>query len=219
MEPHKNLKTLLDEALELKNVNHEKLAEITGIPERYIWAIQNLDMEKLPAAPYVRGYIKKISEVLRLNHDELWELYKIEIKLKQSGAQDKLPANRFAINHVSKQTKFISLTIILLTAYLVINLNRLIGEPSLEIIYPQDLIVAVSTNPILVSGNMEQRDKLTINDEEIFVNTDGIFLKEYYLQPGLNTIEFKAKRLLGREKTVLRKVLYEVQSNLQPINQ
>jgi cytoskeletal protein RodZ len=209
MEPHKDLKTLLNEALELKNVNHEKLAQITGIPERYIWAIQNIDTEKLPAAPYVRGYIKKISEILHLNHDELWEMYKRELTHKQSGAHDKLPENRFAIQHLSKSTVALIAAGILLAMYLFINMDRLIGAPELFITNPADLIAATTESTIQLAGVAEQRDKLTINGEEIFINPDGTFSKNYYLQPGLNTIEFKAKRLLGKETTEIRKVLYQ----------
>ena len=209
MEPHKDLKTLLNEALELKNVNHEKLAGITGIPERYIWAIQNIDIEKLPAAPYVRGYIKKISDVLQLNHDELWELYKRELIHKQSGEHDKLPENRFAIQHLSKRTTSLILAGILLLTYLVLNMDRLIGAPKLIITNPEELIVATTENIIMLAGVAEQRDKLTINEEEVFINPDGTFSKEYYLQPGLNTIEFKSKRLLGKETLESRKVLYQ----------
>ena len=104
MEPHKDLKTLLNDALELRNVNHEKLAQLTGVPERFLWAIQNLEIDKLPSLPYVRGYIKKISEALDLNHEELWGLYRKELEYKTSGAYDKLPANRFAIKHLSKHS-------------------------------------------------------------------------------------------------------------------
>ena len=213
MEYHKNLKSLLDEALELRNVNLEKLSALTGIPERYIWAIQNVEIDKLPPYPYVRGYIKKISLALSLNHDEIWELYKKELSHKTSGAYDKLPSNRFAIKEVSKKSIGLGLLAILLLIYLGMNLNRLIGEPELIITNPQELIVAVTGELFELSGRLGQRrDKLLINNEEIFVESDGSFTKDINLQPGLNTIEFKAKRLLGREKIAIRQILYQPQS-------
>ncbi len=213
MEPyHKDLKTLLSEALELRNVNHEKLAQLTGIPERYIWAIQNLEIEKLPSAPYVRGYIKKISEVLKLNHDEIWELYKKELNHNQSGAYDTLPTNRFAIKHLSRRTIFFGALGIVLALYLLLNARQLIGQPNLVITNPATSIISVTDEKIILSGRLKQKDKLTVNGEEIFVAPDGNFSKEYSLQPGLNTIEFKASRLLGREVTIIKEIMY------QPIN-
>src|SRR3989338_4143745 len=164
METHKDLKTLLDDAMELRNVNHEKLAELTGISERYVWAIQNLETEKLPAAPYVRGYLKKISETLHLNHDELWEMYKKELAQKTSGRYDTLPANRFAIRHLSRRELFFLGFGILLILYLVINIPRLIGKPILIITNPTAKIYAVFEPSIKLTGQLNQRDKLTINN-------------------------------------------------------
>jgi len=213
MEAHRNLKTLLDEALELRNVNHEKLAQLTGIPERYIWAIQSLEVEKLPSAPYVRGYIKKISEFLRLNHDEIWELYKKELSHKESGAYDTLPTNRFAIKHLSRRTVFFAALGIILTLYLLLNARQLIGRPNLVITNPEAAATSVSNEKIIFSGKLEQKDKLTINGEEIFISPDGNFSKEYSLQPGLNTIEFKASRLLGKEVSIVKEVMYQPENN------
>lgn len=216
MEYHKDLKTLLDEALELKNVNLEKLSQATGIPERYIWAIQNVEIDRLPPMPYVRGYLKKISSVLNLNHDELWDLYKKELAHKTSGAYDKLPSNRFAIKHISKKTIYLGLLAVLFMIYLIFNLDRLTGEPKLDVANPRESITVTSSDSVTLSGSLERRmDKLTINGREVFVGPDGAFSQEYSLQPGLNTIEFKAKRLLGREKTIIKQVLYQPADNQQ----
>ena len=59
--------------------------------------------------------------------------------------------------------------------------------------------------------------KLTINEEEVFISQDGNFSKEYSLQPGLNTVEFKASRLLGKEVTIIKEIMYQPENNLQPI--
>lgn len=210
-QPHKDLKTLIAETLELKNVSLEKLSEATGISERYLWAIQNVEIDKLPATPYVRGYIKKISEVLDLNHDELWELYKKELEKKQSGTGtfDTLPQNRFAIKHIPKKIFIIAFVAILAIFYIGFNLGRLTGRPSLTIAYPNEEIVISYENTVMLNGKLDQRDKLTINNEEIYVNFDKTFSKSFTLQPGLNKIEFKAKRFLGKEVVINRQIIYQ----------
>lgn len=211
-EPHADLKSLLSEALELRNVNHEKLAQITGISERYIWAIQNVELEKLPPAPYVRGYIKKIAEVLRLNHDEIWDLYKKEMSNKTSGKYDTLPENRFAIRQLSRKQMFALVLGIIFLFYLIFNIGRLLGKPNLVISNPQQSIITTSENHMLLTGTLAQRDKLTINGEEVFIDTSGSFAKDFPLQMGLNVIEFKAQRFLGREASATRQVLYQPSS-------
>ncbi len=208
-EAHKDLKTLLNEALELRNVNHEKLAQLTGISERYIWAIQNMEIDKLPSLPYVHGYIKKISSILHLNHDEIWDLYKKELEGKTSGKYDTLPMNRFALHQLSRRKLASIVLISFLIIYILVNAASLAGKPKLTITNPAEETISVNSETIILSGKAEQRDKLTVNDEEIFVGKNNEFSKEYALQPGLNIIKLKAKRFLGRETTVERQILYQ----------
>lgn len=217
LEPHSDLKSLMNEALELRNVNHEKLAQLTGISERYIWAIQNIEVEKLPPSPYVRGYIKKIAEVLHLNHDEIWELYKKELTRGTSGKYDTLPENRFAIRHLSRKQMFAAALGFILIIYLLINANRLLGKPDLQITFPESPVFTTLESRIALTGNLDQKDKLTINGEEIFISQDGAFFREYDLQPGLNIYEFKAERFLGRAVSVTRQILYQPPADLSGI--
>ncbi|MEK9170628.1 MAG: helix-turn-helix domain-containing protein [Patescibacteria group bacterium] len=209
MEPHKDLKTLLNDALELKNLDHKRLSELTGVPERYIWAIQNMEIDKLPPSPYVRGYIKKISETLHVNHDELWELYSRELKQSTSGKYDKLPANRFAIIQPSRNKQILIILGIIIALYLIMNIGRIRGEPKLEIINPSLPVTTAYYQTFVLAGRTERYDKLTINGKEIFVNQDGSFSEGYELQPGSNAIEFKSKKLLGMEKTVTKQIFYQ----------
>ncbi|MDE2001284.1 MAG: helix-turn-helix domain-containing protein [Patescibacteria group bacterium] len=212
LEPHHDLKSLMNEALELRNVNHEKLAQLTGISERYIWAIQNIEVDKLPPLPYVRGYLKKIAEALHLNHDEIWDLYKKELAHKTSGKFDRLPENRFAIRQLS-HTKIVWTGLgILLALYLALNAGRLIGKPDLVVTYPQSPMLTSVTSPVTLTGSLDQSDKLTINGTEVFVNADNTFQENYPLQPGLNTITFTAARFLGRQTSVTRQILYVPQA-------
>ncbi|NCN53198.1 hypothetical protein GW950_01910 [Candidatus Wolfebacteria bacterium] len=209
MEPHKDLKELLGEALDLKNLNHEKLAELTGVPERFIWAIQNVEVDKLPPAPYVRGYIKKISNILKVNHDELWDLYKKELEHKRSGAYDKLPDNRFAIKHISKNKRLLITFGVLLVIYLIFNFSRMIGETDLTITSPNTELITVNEENYTIIGETKQQNKVSINGKEIFVNYDGTFSKDITLEPGSNIIEIKAQKLLGRENIITKHILYQ----------
>ena len=217
LEPHRDLKSLLTEALELKNVNHEKLSQLTGISERYIWAIQNVELDKLPSSPYVRGYIKKIAEVLHLNHDEIWEMYRKELEKKTSGKYDTLPENRFAIRHLSRKQIFGIAVGTLLIVYFIFNASRLLGRPDLQVVFPESNIYATAEDHIIITGNLSQQDKLTINGEEIFINSDNNFSKDYPLIPGLNILELKAQRFLGREVTMIKQILYQPGAETQEL--
>lgn len=209
MEPQKDFKTLLSEAMELKNMNWAKLSQLTGIPDRYLAAFQTLNIRQLPAAPYVRGYLHKIALVLHLNAEELWQLYKKELAPKTSGALDKLPSNRFAIQSLNKNWVIAAVIVVLALLYLLINASNIFGAPALKIISPEASIVSVTEPVINLVGRFDYKDKLTINGQETLGNESGEFQTDFYLQPGLNTIEFKVKRFLGKETVILRQVLYE----------
>ncbi len=209
MEPHKDFKTILTEALELRNCTHEKLAQLTGISGHYLIAIENLEITKLPAAPYVRGYLKKIAAALHLNFEDLWKMYEKELTFKSSGAHDRLPTNRFAIQPINKKYWVFGAIGIILLVYLILNLRTFFGAPLLTIANPVEPTSASPVSVITLAGTINPKDKLTINGEETLGDDNGAFEKNYNLQPGLNTIEFKVQRLLGKENVIIRNVLYE----------
>lgn len=209
MEPQKDLKTLIGDALNQKNLNLDKFSQVANIPKRYLEAIQNVDIAKLPAAPYVQGYLKKIAGALHLNYPELWSLYEKELSHKTSGAFDKLPVNRFSIQSLRKKGAVAAIIGLLVVAYLILNFSRLSGIPPLEIIYPAETATAVFEPVIFLEGKFDPKDKLLVNGEERLGSGDGAFRIPFNLQPGSNAVEFKVKRFLGRETTVLRQVLYE----------
>ncbi|MDD5547813.1 MAG: helix-turn-helix transcriptional regulator [Candidatus Pacebacteria bacterium] len=212
MEEGKSLKTIFDEALEKNEVDIEELAQLTGVSSHYINALKNLETDKLPAAPYIRGYIKKISKALRLDPNEIWHLYKNELDHKTSGGFDKLPANRFAIKHINKKTIVWAILGVLAAIYIVLNYNNLFGQLTLKITNPpSDSTITVNDPVFDLAGSINPKDKLTINGVEVLTDSySGKFLYPYNLQPTLNVIEFKVKKILGQEKIETRQIYYQV---------
>ena len=157
MEQEKTLQVIFEEALEQKNLNQDKLSMITEIPKRYILAIQNTELNKLPSAPYVRGYLKKICEVLGLNFPEMWEIYKKELSHKTSGAFDKLPINRFAIHRLNRKSAITATVGMVIFIFLAMNFNKFFGKPYLNIETPKDTITSTNEPVINLSGKIYVR--------------------------------------------------------------
>ncbi len=213
-----SFKTLLAEAMDTKNINHEKLAQFTGIPKHFIIAIENADISHLPSAPYVKNYIKKISEVLDVGEEDLWKNYEKDLEFKQSGEFDKMPSNRFALRKASKKKIALIIFIIILLTIIIFNYKNLIGLPYLEINNPINELASVENAKIMLAGKINPQDKLTINGTEASTDTSGNFQYPFNLQPGLNTIEFTVKKLIGKEKTVVKQIMYEpINQNTEPI--
>ncbi len=215
MEQEKTLQIIFEEALEQKNISMEKLAAITEIPKRYLTAIQNTELNKLPSAPYVRGYLKKICEVLGLNFQEIWEIYKKELSHKTSGAFDKLPINRFAIHRINKKSVAAAVVGGVLLLFFLLNFNNFLGKPYLNIENPKENLISTFDPVINFSGQINPKDKLTINGKEIVTDTAGNFETIYELQPGLNTVEFKVKKILGKENSQIKQIMLEMATTTQ----
>lgn len=199
----------LGEAIKAHKLNIEKLAELTDVPKNYLSALIDGDFEKLPAAPFVRGYLIRISEVLKIDGEQLWEFYKEEI-VPQIKTQDSLPFNRFAIKRLNKKKIIIGIISFFFLIYLVWQGKNLFGIPKLEIINPESDNLITSEQFVALRGKLgNPMDKILINEEEIFTQSDGSFEKEYSLQLGLNIIEFKAQRFLGKETKVVKAINYQ----------
>lgn len=206
---NQTLRDILMDALEVRGLTVERLAELTNIPERYLVALRDNDAKKLPAAPYIRGYLMKIGNVLEIDGRNLWEIYKRQNPLRTSGIGDRLPANRFVIKRLNPRYFILGFVAIAVIIYLVWRGGDFFGTPRINISSPAINNFVVKDSRIKLSGEINSKDKLTINGEEIIVAGNGYFEKDFSLEPGVNTVEFKVKRFLGKEITVTRQIIYQ----------
>lgn len=205
----KPLKDFIWEKLETKGFNLEKTFQATGIPKHYLEYIFRGEWHKLPAAPYTKGYFKKLESILDLENGSLWYLYQDEAEVKISGSSDKLPENRYAIKTGSKKLILPILLISFLGIYLFLNFGRLLGVPKLTITSPLNATVIATLPAITLAGEINPKDKLLINNEEVHVDENGKFEENYNLQAGLNTFEIIAERFLGKKSRVVKQIIYQ----------
>lgn len=199
----------LKEAINAKGTSVKKLVEETGVQERFINAMLLGQYEKLPPEPYVRGFILRLGDNLGFQAEDIWRAYKRETRPRSSGERDLLPNNRYELRFYRKKY-FLALFIIFLFAlYALFNINTLLGTPKLTITYPESDNLIVRENSVQIEGKTDAGGKITINGVDVFVDEDGRFEKELSLTAGINIIEVKAKKLLGRETTLTKRIVYE----------
>ena len=174
----RSLKAILADHLEEKSISVEQLAAKTGVPEHYVKAIFDNQSERLPALPYIRGYLLAIADYLGIDHEVVLEAYRAELGAKMSGPADRLPGNRFAL--VKRQRKwmwFAAAGIVgVLVLYAVLR-SAFFGAPYFRLVNPpQDAeMFEVTGSTILLAGTTEPNGKLSINGESVPVRSDGAF--------------------------------------------
>ncbi len=203
-----SLKELLREHIEIKGLSPKKIADMTGIPDRYIEMLLQGDTSKLPPSPYVHGYITKLSGILNFDKETMWRLYQKESALTKSGHDDRLPNNRFALRAISRgwiTIGFVLITTLLFGGY---NAYGIMVSPRLVITVPASDNSTVAQETILLTGTTDPTNVLTINGTETYVGKDGLFQKELRLQEGVNSVEFVVRKFLGKEARIMRNIFY-----------
>ncbi len=206
----KNPSILVGNAMRTKGMSVEKLAQVTGISDRFIQSIVDEDLKKLPSSPYVHGYILKIADALGLDGEELWkEFFAQNKEIKRSGALDELPGNRFVLKSINKKWVVGIVILIVVAGFVFWRAQSHFGEPELSLEnFKDEMIVEDKIFPL--KGKIDPRDQLFINEETIYPNEEGLFEKTLSLEHGFNTITFKIKKFLGEEYIIKKQIFLKV---------
>ncbi|OGY56733.1 MAG: hypothetical protein A2Y84_01435 [Candidatus Colwellbacteria bacterium RBG_13_48_8] len=202
---NQDISETLKELMRARDIGPQKLSSLTDVPRRFIDAILQGEFNKLPAYPYIRGYLFKISNILGADNDQLWRIYRSSAETVSSGEKDRLPINRFALKRVSPRKVVFWLLPVLVLVFLATNLNHIIGKPTIDISLPD----STQEQVIKIEGRIDPGDKLTLNEELVYTSEEGFFQKDIQLEPGLNTLRFRVERYLGRETVVIKQVFFQ----------
>ena len=197
------------EAVRIKGYSLEKLANLSGVSERFLRILAEGNYGKLPSAPYMRGYLLKIAEVLEVDGASLWEEYERAIEPRRSGEKDVLPQNRFRTWQIHRGTIFIGLGIVIVLGILLWRLPWF-QSSAMSVLGKDGEIVATSTWTI--RGFADKDQAISINGELTQLHSDGSFEKELNLQPGFNTFTILGTYPLGREEKIVRQIFYNASS-------
>lgn len=207
-----SFKDILKNEMRERGVTMQDLSESTEISQRYLRALIESDPLNLPPAPYIRGYLQKIADVLNVDFSMLWKYYENDREIRTSGSADTLPENRFALRPINKTVLFITGVIIVLLAIFFPFFTDFFGKPSLEVLVPREESSFSQTNTASISGRVGRtQDSVFINGTEILVQENGVFLQDVPLSDGANSFEIVARRFLGQETRITRNIFYRTQ--------
>ncbi|MFH1193247.1 MAG: helix-turn-helix domain-containing protein [Candidatus Jorgensenbacteria bacterium] len=209
--PEHTLANLIADGLRMKGISIERLSQLTGISDRFLELLVGEQHHKLPAAPYVRGYLIKIAEVLGLDGGELWREYLAEsTTFRRAGAGDTLPSNRFTVTRFNWKIILWALLGVLVLGYILLRIPALVDTYEFSVNIADNLVVREST--FTINGTVNENDQLTLNGEVLYPDSNGAFEKSVILKDGWNTFEFKVKRFMGSEKKFTKQIFYQTTS-------
>lgn len=106
--------------------------------------------------------------------------------------------------------RFLAITaIMLLVIYGLFNAKHLIVGPSIEIFNPLAYETETDENVIVVRGRAQNTAFLSLNERQIFVNTEGFFEEKLLLTEGFNIISIKARDRFKKEVEKTAKIYYK----------
>jgi len=198
----------LGNKLRERGLNLKRLSELSGISLKHLQGLGSGNFSNLPSAPYLRGYFMKLGQILDFDYEFWWKKTKEERLIKDSGAEDILPKNRFAKKSLPKFL-WLALIILILAVYFITQSSKIFGKPTIIVTYPDQNPISVASSEIVIKGALKNSSELSINGETVVVSADGQWEKTILLQSGLNTLELKAKKFLGGETKFVQQILYQ----------
>jgi len=207
----RDFKTFFAERLKARGYTLRKLSEISGIAQDHLERLAEGRYDELPPAPYLRGYLDRLGELLDFSPDQWWEHLKTAGAGRSSGPADALPTNRFAPRSISRYVWLVVITVIIIV-YGIIRFPAIVGQPTLEVTAPAEALVTVHEPAFTVRGRLENGDQLSVNGVPVTVQKDGAWQEDLLLEPNMNAVVVRAKKFLGGEMVITRQVLYEPQT-------
>ena len=189
-----------------KGLSLDKLSYLSGIEKEVLENLEKDNWSELLPDIYVRGYLLKIGEVLGVDGEELWSLYKKN--KRRVRIRNHLP---FLKGNSKKRTTFFQVILIIFFFILIgifsfWQIKKFLKPPEIQLFYPENNMI-VSENPIKVEGRTNA-SILFINHQKIPLEKDGYFSFLVPLLEGTNIIEIESLNPFGQKTVLKRRVVY-----------
>jgi cytoskeletal protein RodZ len=202
---------LLRAAREKARFTLEDLAEDTHIKIEYLVALEENNFDFLPAATFIKAYIRNYARVFKLDEKPLFAILRRDFEESVKG---QLIPREFLYPELKKKTLWMPVRLVLLSvitvfavffSYAAWQWYQLSRPPALILASP--LENEEVSSKVILKGKTTLDAILTINSVPVALKVDGSFENELYLpQEGVNTITVKASDKNGKSTILQRSV-------------
>jgi cytoskeleton protein RodZ len=207
----KKIGQILQEERQARGLTLQEVSETTKIKLQHLKALEKNQFDRLPASPFVKGFIRSYARVLDLDVKPLLALLRRDYKEDQFG---RFLSREFMRPVMKKQNFWRPVTFVVIgaaTVFLMLlayvgwqwySLNR---PPELEIFTPEDNQFVSAQ--IEVAGRTQPEAMVMVNAQPVALQPDGSFRTEVFLpKEGITTLTVEAIDQRGKSSLKQRTV-------------
>ncbi|MBI4050559.1 MAG: DUF4115 domain-containing protein [Candidatus Doudnabacteria bacterium] len=190
-----------------------EISKVSQVQPRYLQALEEGRFQDLPAAVYIKGFLKSLAAVYRIDVNILLNQFAAEHEIAHNVETLKKPVPklpitipRFVLNPKTLTIAAVALLGFLSLGYLYFQISSLNRPPKLEVFSPER-DVAVNSSLLLVKGETEPGSSVFLNNQPIVADANGEFRENLSLAPGPNQLVIKAINKFGQESAVSRSIV------------
>ncbi|MEI8096574.1 MAG: helix-turn-helix domain-containing protein [Candidatus Moraniibacteriota bacterium] len=186
-----------------------EISKVTKIQVKYLEFLENGEYNKLPADVYVRGFLRSYARYLNIDEQAFIKLYERERHI-QANLSKETVKKTFNVKNLSISSLVITPRSLVIVAicflvggaffYIFREFQSFAGVPRLVILSPMNGST-VEANEVVVQGKTDKGARVSINNQSVFVGSDGDFSDKIILQGGLNTMTIVAVNRFDKEKS------------------
>ncbi len=178
------------------------------VREKYLKAIEAEDWNFFTSKIYITGILKNYSRVLNLDNKKILAFFRRDYERKEEVKFKR----KLSSNYLTSGTKkFFKLGLIVLTlffiSYFVYQLKIYFSPPSFILLKPKVKNFSIEKS-IKITAKIDKDTMVTIANERIYQNKEGIFTYDFSLNEGENKIIINLIGANGK-KTMIEKTFFK----------
>lgn len=194
--------TILKKEREKKGLLLIDIEKQIKVREKYLKAIEEEDWNFFSSKIYITGILKNYSRVLNLDHKRILAFFRRDYERKEEVKFKR----KLSSNYLTSGTKkFLKLGLIILTlffiSYFVYQLKIYFSPPSFILLKPKVKNFLIEKS-IKITAKTDKDTMITIANERIYQNKEGIFTYDLSLNEGENKITINLIGANGKKTTI-----------------
>lgn len=208
----KTVGEILKQARTDQSISVATLAAQTKIQIKYIRALEENSFDKLPAAAFVKGFVRNYARVVGKDPEGLLAIFRRDYDQNERG--EIVPRGLVVARQKRWQwtpTVTVMMAIVMVITvfggYLAFQLRILSRPPTLVVAGPAEN-AKVGRN-VVVTGKSDGDATVTVNSKPVVVNEQGEWSETVLLSAGEHTITIRATARNGKTRVMQRTVMVE----------